>query len=91
MITSGLYYPPSNTKADVRHGNSARTQKGEKRGEKRGWVWVGKKKKNRKKESVLLFCHKLLVFSFIPSVEGRAGVQRAGPGAEGSSALLWGP
>lgn len=50
---------------------------------------VGGKEKNQK-ESMLLFYHKLLVFSFIPSVEGRPGVQRAGPGAEGSSALLWG-
>lgn len=62
VITSGLYYPPSNTKADVRHRNSARTQKGEKRGEKRGWVWVGKKKKARNKESLLLFYSHIAIF-----------------------------
>lgn len=61
------------------------------KGERKGAGVDGKFKKSRKKESVLLFLHTLLFFSFIPSVEGRAGVQRAGPGAEGSSALLWGP
>lgn len=53
-----------------------------------GWE---RKKKNRKKESVLLFYHTLLFFSFIPSVEVRLGVQRAEPGAEGSSALFGTP
>lgn len=55
MITSGLYYPPSNTKADVRHGNSARTQKGEKGGEKRGWVWVGKKKNQTERKNLCCY------------------------------------
>lgn len=39
-------------KADVRHGNSARTQKGEKRGEKKGGGGEGGRKKE---EFVLLF------------------------------------
>lgn len=34
-------------KADVRHGNSTRTQQGEKRGEKRGWVEEKKERKNQ--------------------------------------------
>jgi len=44
--------PSQQYKDDVRNGNSARTQKGEKRGERRGGGGEGKEKK---KESVLLF------------------------------------
>lgn len=53
----------------------------EKGREKELGVGGKEEKDNRKKVSVLLFYHKLLFFSSIPSVEGRLRVQRAGPGA----------
>lgn len=50
------------------------TERGEK-GREKG-LGVSGKEKEKQKDSVLLFHHTLIFFSFIPSVEGRSRVQK---------------